>query len=352
MMVLSGWGRGVAGSSRPLRAGVIALLMVASAVVIVPNAKAAGFVTRLPFSDFGAIEVDHANERIFVTSGAEDYQMVVLDFSGNVVRRFRGLAGPGGIFVRGDSVFVLLANFGDVLRLDRETLEPRRTYHIPFPANREDLQWAAGRLWTASHGWCSWWTTLTSLDPATGAATLHRGPEISRSFGELRCPGIRSSARHPGQLFAWDRGHSNPLLHRYDVTGRPTSAASVATEIEGSMRDVAIGEEHLYLVGGAPYGIEVHRWDTLERVGHYLMEPYPVAVELSPDGTEVAGASRRSGNTIWIFDTVTGQETARYELGESSEFDPADAGLAYGPGGTLFVVTGTDAELWVRSVAR
>lgn len=336
---------------RRLRSMVLALLLVASSLLMLPNADAAGFATRLPFNRFGAIEVDRANERIFVTSGADDYQMVVLDFSGRIIRRFRGLAGPGGVAVRGDSVFVLLANFGDILRLHRQTLEPRRTYQIPFPANREDLASAGGRLWTASHDWCEWNTTLTSLDPATGTRTLHRAPSVSRTFGRLHCPGLRSSARHPGHLLAWDRGHDDPDLRRYDVSQRPTLAAFVTTEISGAMRDVALGPQHVYLVGGAPYGIEVHRWGTLEKVGHYPMEPYPVAVEVSPDGGEVAAAAS-SGNSIWTFDTRTGEQTGRHDLGDVAASDPVDAGLAYGPGGRLFVATGSGSELWLRSIAR
>lgn len=343
---------------RTVGAALIVLLATAGLVATssVGGAASPEFIKRLPFDRFGAVEVDPQHGRVFVTSGAERYDLAILDLSGNMLKRFRNLAGPSDIVINERSVFVLLANFGRILELDRATLAVRATHDVAFPANRDHLAGTGGRLWFSAADSCDPEPRLVGYSPASRSSAAYSLRSNQTSTSYLSCAGVGASRRYPNQLYAWDADHSSPELRRYDVTGSPELEASVVTEIEGIMTDVAVGSEHAYLVGGAPYGIEVHDRHTLERVGYYPMAAYPGAVDVSPDGSEVAATSSGGTDAIWVFDTTTGERLWFHELGRNSDdYDrPAARGLQYHPDGNgFFVVTGgRSIGLWLRYVPR
>ncbi len=125
--------------------------------------------TTLAVANFGRVLADPHNCHVFVSSPAGN-AVVVVDYSGRVVKTFSDEYGADAMVIDGSTLYVALTTSGSIDVIDTQTLTRARTLASGLVKPR-DLVIAGGRLWTTS-GECTQLTLqLARVDPATGKVT-------------------------------------------------------------------------------------------------------------------------------------------------------------------------------------
>jgi hypothetical protein len=260
----------------------------------------------LPVTSFGRVLGDPTNCYVYVSSPASD-AVVVVDYSGNVVKTIKDEYGAGAMVINDSSLYVALTTTGAIDEIDTATLTRVKTVASGLVKPR-DLAFAAGRLWTTS-GDCRQLTMkLASVDPANGNLTFF-DPDRSTNLGY--CTSFASDAKPGKLLVAWDTGVSPGSVTVMDVsTGHPVVVTSSREEIFGNLMDTAVapGGDRFVTASGVPDKFDEWRLSATSRDGIvYPSMPHPNSVAISPvrDGLLVTGVSGSNGDVV-----------AEYELGK------------------------------------
>jgi len=111
-------------------------------------------------------------------------------------------------------------------------------------------------------------------------------------------------------LLALEIGFSPVKIYKYGINAGVFNYLDVDNHDLGSylsneVVDWARGK--IYLASGAPYGIEVVSIDTLDRLGVYPMNAYPICVAMSADRKYIYGShDDLYDRSIWMFNATDG----------------------------------------------
>ena len=255
--------------------------------------------TTLAVENFGRVLADPRNCHVFVSSPAGN-AVVVVDYSGKVVKTFSNEYGAGAMVIDGSTLYVALTTSGSIDVIDTQTLTRTRTLASGLVKPR-DLAMAGGRLWTTS-GECTQWTLqLASVDPATGKVTTF---DADRSTNLGYCAAFATTHKTQTFIVAWDSGLSPGSITVLDVSsGKPIVVTSKRAENLGNLTDAAItpGGDKLITASGSPYEFDQWSLSGVTRDGVvYPGKPYPNSIAISPvhEGLVATGVTQSGGNVV------------------------------------------------------
>lgn len=157
----------------------------------------------LPAGTVRDLVVEPVTGRVFVTVGDE---LVVYDADGRQLARRTGLTGAEDMTLGGGALFVSCETIASIVRFDPATLEETGRWPLGSTTNGA-VAYAAGRLWFVKGN--DQWTTVSSLDPATGSIVAHSG--------SVYVPRLRSVDGDPNLLLLSENLSSLKTVV-YDVT--------------------------------------------------------------------------------------------------------------------------------------
>jgi hypothetical protein len=307
-----------------------------------PTAPAQPGTTALSVSGFGRIAVDAATGHVFVSS-PQSSAVVVLDFSGRIVRTITDEPGADAMVVIGSVLYVTLTTAGAIDAIDTKKLSRIRTLTSGL-VSPTDLVAAGGRLWTTTGPCGQWSTQLVSVDLDSGMRHTFKLPvESSLSY----CTAFAANDRASNLILAWSMGLEPATVSVIDVsTGSPVFVLSAHEERLGNLKDVAFTRDRTRFItaSGAPYEFDEWNLTDLAQDGViYPSGPYPVAVAVTASGKEAMAGG------LW---EPYGQDVYEYAVGwpstalqgrhmGSNTNQVYGRGLAFSvDGSSLFVVTG------------
>jgi len=298
--------------------------------------------TLLPVAGFGRMVVEATTSHVFVSS-PQSSAIVVLDFSGKIVRTITDEPGADAMVVIGTVLYVTLTTAGAIDEIDTGTLSKIRTLTsgLVSPA---DLVAAGGRLWTTTGPCANWSTQLVSVDLISGAKKAFKLPmDSSLSY----CAAFAANDHATNRILAWDKGLEPATVSVIDVsTGTPVLAQSAREDRLGNLKDMALTRDGARFItaSGAPYEFDEWQMSNLAQDGVvYPAGPYPVAVAVAHSGKETmaGGLWQPYGQDVyeyavgWPSAALTGRHTG------TTTSQVFDRGLAFSvDGSSIFVLTG------------
>lgn len=330
---------------RKLVAGWAALLALLAQVAVVgvgpieaSTEASLTAVTPLP-SGFGAIAVEGAGQRVFVSSPAASAVTVLT--AGGAVETTLSVPGADALLVDGTRLYVASTTGGRIDVFDTGSLALVASYGGGSLVAPRALVMAGGKLWTTTGNCNSFTVRLVSISTSSGAVTTH--PTLTDlSY----CPFLFGSPVDQGVLFGFEEGLSPTTLVRLGIgPGGPAVEGTLRTT-NGNARDAEVlpDGQTLALASGAPYEIRTFRTDPLAEHGvRYPTGNYPNAVEVTAANGGLLAAARDAvyENDLDVFrlgDPST--PLFRHDFGVTSNTVKTD-GLAFSPDGTrLYAVSG------------
>lgn len=258
--------------------------------------------TPLPLPAFGAMAVDQAHRKVFVTGGAATNSVVVLDFSGRVVKTLSGQYGATGLVLGedGKTLYAALAAGDAISAIDTVTLTETRRYPTGAQTCPTHLARTGAFVWFGYGCDSTWQGRIGRLDPAgTRPVVLDKGNVVFQA-----APLLASAGGAAGPLVATQRELSLADAHVFTVNAGDLVAGPAGEVLGSNVIDVALSPDGATLLSAAGSRDRVEAFATadLARRGSYWTGPHPNAVRVSPDGRHVAvGAYTSRSKAIWVF---------------------------------------------------
>lgn len=292
------------------------------AVAQLPVLPAAVVSTPLPLDAFADVLVDHRRDRVLVSGGANDNEIVVLDYEGRIVRSVSPLPAAAGMVLLGNRLFVARAGGAAIDVLDAESFERVRTYRLRETTGGR-LVHANGRLWT-SGGECGGWEDLQSLHLETGRV------RIERSYS-LYCPTFFTTPANPHLVMTGTVGLSPAKVTAWDSSRRPLWGRESDHGDEMGTGDISFSPDGLTFLS-ALRGATQFRLSNLEQTG----VRYPVS-----DGATAVAQTEAQGGHVAVG--TLGEDMNLYVF-RKGETTPASSfllsGGAVAPGSVVFAPDG------------
>jgi hypothetical protein len=318
---------------RTLAGGFLAAGLVAT---VSPSAQAAEAKVELPFKTFG--DVVATSTRVFVSGGETSTSIVVARPTGSIITELRNLPGPTDLHLSPDRRQLYVALHGGAIAVfDTQSLKERARYqtgtcngslalsnrklYFGYNCSRHDFEGNAG---------------VIDLDrpaaPRLGLITSVFGvPLLAAPAGGADRLLVAEVTGTPGSVYVYATAPDGGLT---------MLRQSVGDSIGSSLADVAISHDGStgFVAAAEPYAI-------VEFATHDLSQPtrllptraFPIAVEVSPDGGQLAAGSFSCCDPDLFLFRTDGTPTAVIELGD----DLFARGLAWAPSGRrLYAVTG------------
>jgi hypothetical protein len=310
----------------------VAIFLLCVIVLLVgPAASAqADAATQLPFTHGGGyLAIDPSGGHVFVSGGPGNSSIVVLNYSGAIVKTITGEGGASQMALNASThtLYVALHDATAISEINTQTLtETRRFSTAPYP-DPTSLVIAGGKLWFSCAEGNSGCLVSANLD-GTGMAT-----PISRA-GTF--PLFLAAGGTNNHLLAFGYSEdSPPNLYVYDVSGSTPSLVSSAFAPNNSsdVADMTFDPTgaNLLLAAGAPYFIQSLTTSTLTPSAEYPTGPYPVAVAVTADGKFVAGAKNtNAGPDTYVYPVGDSTPVRTFQAGDDSLSGVAH-GLAFSP---------------------
>jgi hypothetical protein len=334
------------------RAAIFTLVL--AVLLLGPAASAqAETVTQLPFaSNSGAwLAVDPSGSHVFVSGGAGTSSIVVLNYSGQIVKTITGEGGASQMAVdtANHTLYVALHDASEISEINTQTLtETKRFSTSPYP-NPTSLVIAGGKLWFScfqSNGQgCIasdnfGYIVSANLDGTGITNTISGWPfaTVLASGG----PGnkylaISDTYQAPPNVDVWDVSGATPTLvsHIHDPDGGTAFVRQMAFDPSGA---------NLLLTAGAPYYVESLSTSTLLSSGEYPTGPYPISVALTANGNFVAGGiDTNSGPDVFVYPAGNTTPVRTFQVGDDN-LSGIDHSLAFSPDASkLFAVVADSA---------
>jgi hypothetical protein len=307
-----------------------------------PSTPAPPGTTPLPVSGFGRIVVDGASKRVFVSSPRSS-AIVVLDFSGRIVRTITDEPGADAMVVIGSVLYVTLTTAGAIDAIDTKKLSRIRTLTSGL-VSPMDLVAAGGRLWTTTGPCAQWSTQLVSVDLDSG--TMHTFKFPIDSFLSY-CAAFAANDRTSNLILAWSIDLEPATVSVIDVsTGSPVFVVSAREGRLGNLRDVAFTRDRTRFItaSGAPYEFDEWNLTDLTQDGViYPAGPYPIAVAVTANGRETmaGGLSQPYGQDVYEYAVGWPSAALQGRHQGTTTNQVYNRGLAFSVDGSrMFVVTG------------
>jgi WD40 repeat protein len=302
---------------------------------------AGGTITQLPLSAFGGMAVDGAHQRVFVSGGAGTSSIVVLDFTGAIVKTITGQGGATGMVVDESSgtLYVALRDNTSITKIDTATLaETSRMSVAPISLPRQ-LALAGGKLWFG-YG-CASTAGIGSINLDGSSAKAH-------SMGAGYCPVLAATAT-TGRLASGDTGISPTTLYLYDIsTDPPTLVKSVWSPGGASDLNQLVfspDESRLLSASNNPGAVQAFNVSDLSLAATYpLADGHPNSVAISDDGAFVAAAAGHAwyDPDIYVFPAGETTPVRQWDFTSTTKV-MVERGLAFSPDSSkLFAVSTND----------
>jgi sugar lactone lactonase YvrE len=319
-----------------LAAGVASTLLVTLAPGVA-HAAVTEATVNLPTTTVA--DVVTTGSRVFVSGGVTSGVVVVTNPAGGNQQIIGDLPGPTDLELSPDrrTLFVALHNSNEIAAFDTTTLQETARFATGLGECPSSLASSGTTLWFG-YGCDQWGGNIGRIDLAASppAVSVLQAPVDFYDHPMLSAP-----RDNPNLLFAGQPGLSPGSVRvlAVDADHRLTVAGSTDTMTIGSnLNDLAPTADGsaFYTASGAPYEILRVRTSQLQVAERrFVIQPYPVAVELSADGTQVAAGA--DGGGLFVFRPTSATAT-RLPLSGDQSF--AEGGLAWGPAGNrLYAIT-------------
>ncbi|MBL7253348.1 YncE family protein [Paractinoplanes lichenicola] len=310
-------------------------------------AQAAPVVTTLPFAN--PADVVSSGDRVFISGGRDEKQIVVTDAAGTITATVDGLDGPTDLELSHDrrTLYVALPRANAIAAFDTQTLVLSARYPTGAGTCPDKLAFGGRHLWFG-YGCEAWQGEVGRVDlarPFSVVATRLTGI----SFFTPPLPA--TAARNGSVLFVGQQSLSPWTGYSFAIgaTGALTKVSQTDHGSVGSdLWDAALDPtgETVYTASSTPSAAQSFVTAALTKAGRtYDTGAGPNAIELNPGGSRLAvGSDAPYGPDVFVFG-VGGTAVARFELGTILR----PGGLAWAPDGRRLYAIGT-AQLHVLPV--
>lgn len=307
----------------------------------------ADVTTQLPFASSAKpwMAVDPVGRHVFVSGGAGNSSIVVLDLDGNVVGTIPNESGASQMAVdtATNTLYVALHDATAISEIDTQTLTETARFSTAPYADPMDLVIAGGKLWFSCYQDSG--TNCGGSPGAIVSANLdgtHMQAAISGwTFATVLAAGGSSDAllavadtyEEPSAVVVYDVSGTTPrVVSSLPFDKQPAFVKSMAFDPSG---------ENLLLAAGNPYYIESLATSNLLPSGQYPTGPYPDAVAASSDGNWVAGGINSYGGTdVFVYPTGDTTPDQTWTIGD----EVTDHGLAFSPDGRRLFALAADSR--------
>lgn len=323
-------------------------LLCAAALLVGPAAAAqADSATQLPFSNGAWLAVDPSGQHVFVSGGPGSSSIVVLSYSGTVVKTITGEAGASQMALNPTThrLYVALHDATAISEIDTQTLtETHRFSTSPYP-NPSSLVIAGGKLWFScfrSDGEGCHGLVSANLD-GSGMA-----PAPSPVAGYFFATALTAGGPGNKYLAVGDSYQEPPDVDVYDVSGATPAVVSHVHNPNGGsaqVRDMAFSPTgaNLLLACGAPYFVESLTTTTLLSSAEYPTGPYPISVAVTSNGKFVAGGiDTNQGPDVFVYPVGSTTAVRKFQVGDD-DLNGIDHGLAFSPDASRLFAVAHDA---------
>ncbi|QEV19884.1 hypothetical protein [Streptomyces alboniger] len=328
-----------------------------AAYAVTPSDEAA----KLPISSFGAMVVDSAHERVYVTDGRKSSgpgAVLVYNFQGQKVGSLATDHPASGMALSADGATLHVSQAGGILKFDTATQARGDIAYTPYNTTcGRDVAVAGGKTWFTEtpymEGYCDRPDNSALLYGVNGTSSVSTGWNTQ---GRLK---LEAGPEAPDRLVMGQAGagtDANPFLTTFDASGenlvRGPSRRFADADGKGALdlKDIAQSADGKRIaVADAAYGTRLLAADDLaDAPAGY--QPLPEgakasAVAFSGDGKYVARGAAASGSTADLLiqpadpaDGTTAMEFAFEGALDGSRVVPQGLGWAK-DGSRLFAVT-------------
>jgi DNA-binding beta-propeller fold protein YncE len=258
----------------------------------------------LPLPAFGDIVVDQAHKHIFISGGRSANSVLVLDFSGRVLKKIDNQFGATGLVLSEDNktLYVAQAAGDAVSAVSTDKFIETTRYPTGAQTCPTHLARTGSLVWFGYGCDDTWNGRIGKLDvAATPPITLdQQGDALFQ-----RAPLVSSNGAAAGPVVAGQLELSLSNVHVYSVAGA-TLAPGAAGEVVGSnLTAVAVSPDGLsvYTASGSRDHVAAFATHDLSGRGSYSTGAYPNAVAPTGDGKYVAtGAYTSRIKAVTVFE--------------------------------------------------
>ncbi len=330
-------------------------------------------VAKLPIASFGAMVVDDAHERVYVTDGRRssgESAVLVYNFQGQRVGSLPTDQPVSGMALSADGATLHVSQSHRMLTFDTATQTRSGASFVPYDVTcGRDVAVAGGKTWFTetpyNDPYCDRPDNIASLYGVSGTSHVNTGWQ---SQGRLK---LAAGPGAPDRLVVGQAAagaDANPFLTTYDASGetlvRGPQRRFADAEGKGALdlKDIAQSADGKRIaVADGAYGTRLlDASDLSDAAAAY--QPLPdgaksTAVAFSGDGTYVARGAAASGSTpdllIQPADPANGTTPLEFAFeGELDGLRVAPRGLGWSKDGTrLFAVTSNgNGGLWLHVI--
>ncbi|MEH0931869.1 YncE family protein [Micromonospora sp. CPCC 205558] len=329
-----------------IRRGFTAALAALTAGLLVGavpgHAQAAVTPTATPLPLKTVADVVSAGDRVFVSGGRSSTDVVVTSATGALVGTLSGLPGPTDLLVSADrrTLYVALPAANAIAAFDTGSLIESARYDTGAGECPSSLALTGRYLWFG-YGCDQWGGNIGQIDLGRQPARLAT-QVADQDFYDA--PLLTAASQNRAVLLAGQPSLSPASVYAYGIgaAGTLSTLRTNAWSVLGSnLRDIALDPTGttLYTAAGAPYEVQAFPFaDISAPSATYPTGAYPNAVEVSRDGTRIAGGADASYDPdVFVF-TPDGTELARFELGD----ELSSGALAWSPNGARLYAVAYD----------
>jgi hypothetical protein len=278
-------------------------------------------------------DVVSAGDRVFVSGGRESTEVAVADAAGAVTGSLSGLPGPTDLLLSNDrrTLYVALPTANAIAAFDTGSLVESARYPTGDAECPSSLALTGRFLWFG-YGCDQWGGGIGRVDLGRQPAVV-TAPAVEDDFYDA--PLVASAARNNKVLLVGQPALSPGTIYGYSIgTGGALTLlrANEHGSIGSNLRDIALDPTGTtaFTASGAPYEVLSVAFADMTTFGPtYHTDPYPSAVELTRDGTRLAGgADATYAPDVFVFN-VDGTAVASFELGQTL----VPGALAWAPNG-------------------
>jgi sugar lactone lactonase YvrE len=325
-----------------LLAGITGAAVAPAAAVAAPGPT----VSTLPFGN--PADVVAAGDRVFVSGGRNATQIAVADATGAITGTIDGLTGPGDLQLSNDrrTLYVALPEAGQIAAYDTGSLTRSATYEIGDGTCPTSLAFTGRYVWFG-YGCNGWEGNIGKVDLGRQPAVVTKGLADTDFY---YAPLLASAVRNTKVLLAGDSGSSPSIDMAYAVDAGGTLRRISATTWDNAGsngQDLALDPTGVtaFVASGAPYHVQAYPIADMSQTGTaYQTGAYPSAVDVTRDGTRIAGgAFAWYDPDVFVFN-ADGTVVTQFELG-GQDHTLATSGLAWAPNGRRLYAISNDGYL-------
>lgn len=313
-----------------------------------PAASAqADTTTQLPFANGNAVSmvVDPSGGHVFVSGGPGSSSIVVLNYSGAIVKTIAGQGGADGMALDSatHTLYVALHDQTAISEINTQTLiETKRFTTAPYP-DPSGLVIAGNKLWFSCFQ-----SDGTNCNGSIVSANLD-GTGMTQPISGWFFTTVLAAGGSGNHLLAVADTYQEPSAVKvYDVSGStPTQVSSLQFSQEPAfVNQMAFDPSgaNLLLAANNPAYVESLSTSTLLPSGQYPTGSFPISVATTPDGKFVAGGiNTNSGPDVFVYPAGKTTPVRTFQVGDDS-LSGVDHSLAFSPDASRLFAVARDTK--------